>query len=94
MKKWLTGALWAVMLTALSAVTAFADLIFPELQQPSPTPTPVPTPTPLPDPTPVPLPAPARIDPTLLTVLIIGVVVVAASVIAWVVIRRRNVRAQ
>ena len=86
-KKWVLSTLWAVMLTVLSGVTAFADLIIPG-QPTGPRPTPSPTPDPVPDPT------PAQLDPTLLTVLIVGVTVIAAAVIAWVIIRKRRARAK
>ena len=86
-KKWVLSTLWAVMLTVLSGVTAFADLIIPG-QPTGPRPTPSPTPDPVPDPT------PAQLDPTLLTVLIVGVTVIAAAVIAWVIIRKRRAKAK
>ena len=86
-KKWVLSTLWAVMLTVLSGVTAFADLIIPG-QPTGPRPTPSPTPDPVPDPT------PAQLDPTLLTVLIVGVTVIAAAVIAWVIIRKHRARAK
>ena len=88
MKKWTLAALWAALITALTTVTAFADLIIPgQPRQPSPTP-PAPAPTPTPDPAPV--PTPPQLDPTMLTVLIVALVVIAAAVIAWVVVRRRR----
>ena len=90
-KKWVLSTLWAVMLTVLSGVTAFADLIIPG-QPTGPRPTPSPTPSPTPDP--VPDPTPAQLDPTLLTVLIVGVTVIAAAVIAWVIIRKRRAKAK
>lgn len=77
MKKLSLTALWIAVLTALSAVTVWADII------------PEPIPEPTPEPTPTPAPAPSG-DCTLLTVLIVGVAVIAAAVIAWVIIRRRR----
>ncbi len=90
-RKWTLGTLWAMLVASLTVMPAFADLIIPgQPRQPRP----VPDPTPVtPDPAPVspdPAPVPAQPDTTLLTVLIVGVAVIAAAVIAWVVIRRRR----
>lgn len=95
-RKWTLGTLWAMLVAALTTVPAFADLIIPgQPRQPSPTPDPTPTAPVTPDPAPfspdpAPVSVPAQPDPALLTVLIVGVAVIAAAVIAWVVIRRRR----
>jgi len=60
-KKWILTALWTVMLSALSAVTVYADV--------------------------APEPEPLRSALSPLTALIAALVLIAAAVIAWVVIR-------
>ena len=97
-RKWTLGTLWAMLVASLTVMPAFADLIIPgQPRQPRPVPDPAPVapdPAPVaPDPAPVtpdPAPVPAQPDTTLITVLIVGVAVIAIGVIAWVMIRRRR----
>ena len=65
-KKWMLTALWTVMLSALSAVTVYADV--------------------------APEPEPLRSELSPLTALIAALVLIAAAVIAWVVIRNGKKR--
>jgi len=78
MKKFTLTALWTAMLTALAAVTVYADLI---PMEPGPV-----------MPEPEPGPVPTQPDTALLTVLIVGVAVIAAAVAAWLIIRRRRTK--
>ena len=91
MKKISLTALWVMLLTALTTVTVYADLIIPgKPRQPSPTPPALPEPVNPPEPAPV----PAQPDTALITALIAGVAVMAAAVIAWIVVRRRRNRSK